>query len=71
MIVKPSDWTPQYFHQKGWIGSKFQVTSHNPALRRKRINTEHNQKKLYHSTEITKPSTAPNHHRNKNKNDLT
>lgn len=40
MLAKSQDWaSPQFYHQKGWIATKFQVTNHNHgALRWKKRN---------------------------------
>ena len=36
MIVKPNDWSPKFFHQQGWIGSKFHTKNNNAAMRFKK-----------------------------------
>ena len=38
MIVKLNDWSPKFFHQKGWIGSKFQAKTNSGAMRWKKRN---------------------------------
>lgn len=68
MIGRTKEWSPQIFHQKGWIANNFQVKNPNSAALRwkrrtyteTRLNHNHiQQRSQYQSTEIHKPSTAP------------
>jgi hypothetical protein len=70
MIVRTSEWSPKFFHQKGWIGSNFQVKTNCGALRwKKRSHTETHLRVLHcqeggqpsqsSRPKVHKPTTAP------------